>query len=745
MSTKKPSEAESKEIIETAMERFRLSQEAFSEFRKNAREDLKFCSDDQWEMLARQARESSGRPCVQIDHIGSTVRQVVNESRQNRPAIEIDPTGGGADIDTAAVFSGLIRHIEYDSSADTVYDTAEEYAVKAGLGFFRLIPDYEGEKSFDQKLLIKAVADPATVFMDPHHMEPDGSDQEWAFIIDDQAKEDFKREYPKSKMAKANHSSDGGWGDETMVAGWVSKDTVRVAEYFYRDYTAKTLYKLHNNITEQDTVELSTPQIEAGIKDGTLEVLAERETEVCNVKWCKITGNEILEMTDWPSMYIPLFPVKGEEFWVDGDRFMCGMVRRLRDPQRMLNYLRSAQIEAVDLAPKAPFIGAAGQFDTFEQDWRDANRKNLAYLEYNPKDVDGNPAAAPVRSSVEPAIQAIMATGSTAIDDIKAISGVYDDSLGKVGNAESGVAIKSRQQQTSNANFHFYDNLCRAVKHLGRVLVDVVPIFYDTERTIRIIKPNGDQEIKAINQISQNGKMLDFSIGKYDVVVKTGASYLTRREALVATGTSLMSAYPAAGPLIADLVVAAGDGEGAQEMAARLRTQVPPEVLAATGENDGGGGDPKQQIQGLTQQLQASQQKEQQQEQFGQELMKQLKDAHEEIKLMQLAQKTDHYKADLDYDIQAKKLALQEATTELEFLTEERKAKLEEEALEIQRQTLGMKAIGQMAQMNDVMHDKTIATIAAVKPLPEIAPKPDGHVSDAQIGGKLGREPGMSM
>jgi len=722
------------ELIKTAHQRFALAQEARQAFVAQAQEDLEFCAEDQWDPLARQARESSGRPCMQVDRINPSIRQIVNESRQNRPAIDVKPTGSGASEEVAKVFGGLIRHIEYDSGADIAYDVAEEYAVKTGLGYYRLMTDYEDALTFNQRLVIRPVYDPLTVYTDPFHKEADGSDMEWGFIAVDVPTDIFEYDYKDSALVK--QARDGGWSSVTSEPGWVTANSIRVAEYFFKEYKSKKLYHLQNNLTGQKTVEVTSVAIEKGLKDGTLSKLAERTTDICSVRWVKMAGDEVLEETEWPSRFIPIFPVKGEEFWVNGKRFVCGAVRRARDAQRALNYLRSAQIEAVDLAPKAPFIGAAGQFDTFENDWRDANRKNLAYLEYNPVDVAGNQVSAPARSSVEPAIQAIIATGNTASDDLKAIFGIYDASLGNQGNETSGVAILARKEQSSNSNFHYYDNLVRSIKHLGRVLVEVIPKFYDAERTIRIVKPNGDQELKVINDLMQE-KPIDFGVGKYDVVVKTGPTYQTKRQQMVEQGTALIQAYPNAGPLIADLLVSASDFEGSQEIAARLRSQVPAEVLQATGEDDGA--DPKQKAQALQQALSQANKNLQALNAHAAEVEKALKLKEEELNLTKLEHKTDLTKAEMDYNLKAQDLALQEAIAELEWTTKQQAFDLQKQQLELQAAQAASKVITEQhrAETERLKHsaEMSIATISAVKPLPEVQV---GSDADPDLGGKFG-------
>ena len=698
-----------KKIIEEALERFKQAEEAENEFRQQFLEDLDFVSNEQWDPLAKQQRTSSSRPCFTIDHINPALRQIVNEERQNRPSIQVDPTGGGATIDVANVLAGMIRHIEQDSSADAAYDSAGWYAAAGGIGYLRVAAEYCAEDSFDQKLSILGVADPMTVFFDPNSVQPDGSDAEWAFIIDTMTKEEFEHKYPESKMLE-DMKQGRGWQDySTNSPEWLDKDSIRIAEYFYKDYVRKTLYKVLDNLTGEvtDTTvrppeSLLTPAADSVAR---LMILKERPTFEVEVKWCLLTSEEVLKSSTFEGKHIPVVPVYGERYFVDGKLFRCGAVYRAKDAQKAINFTTSLQIEIIDLNAKAPYIGAVGQFDSMEKQWGSANRMNYAFLEYNAMDVNGTPVGPPQRNAVEAPIQAVAATKGSAVEDIRSIFGVTDLAQQAQQSEISGVAILARKQQQSVSNYHYYDNLVRSVKQIGKILVDTIPAYYDTPRMVRIIKPNDQQELVAINQMHK-GKMLDLSVGKYDIVVQTGPSYATRRQEMVESGISLIEAYPQAAPLIADLLADQMDFEGAKQMAKRLRAAVPPEILQAT--EEGSEQDAEALVPKLQSQVQQANQNLQALNAHCGNVEQELKIAQEENKLLKLKNDAAVRKGDQDYDIELKKINLAEQQTELEFLAKTEEIVIQKKQLEIEQSKLAISGVKAASDIDDRMFNKHV-------------------------------------
>lgn len=539
--------------------------------RLKALDDLRYRAGDQWpEEIVRQRRMES-RPCLTINRLPQFVRQITNDQRQNRPAIKVSPVDDYADKEKAKILQGIIRHIEVSSQAATAYDKAFAGAVTKGFGYMRLVTDYADESSFDLELKIEPIYDDFSVYIDPYAKKPDGSDMQWAFVAETISKENYEHLYGESKLASMDWRGLGHHYQD-----WISKDSCLVVEYFWKEYKKRTLCK----VLFDDQIEI---MFKEDLPQGFEGIIEQREVEECVVHWDKLNGVETLESTIWPGKDIPIIPVYGEEIFVDGERIFEGIIRHAKDPQKMYNYWATAETEMIALAPKAPYIAPAGTFKGFERNWREANNKTFAYLEYNPKTLaNGSPAPAPQRNFAEPPVQAITNARMLANEDIKGATGIYDPSLGNRSNETSGIAIQRRAAQSETSNFHFIDNLSRSLTHLGRMLVDIIPKIYDGPRVLRIIGEEGDEKIVRINQVFEEmgqQKQYDLSVGKYDVTVETGPAVHTKRQEAVNSMLEMVRANPQTFQLIGDLLVKNMDWPGSEEFAERLRKTLPPEII----------------------------------------------------------------------------------------------------------------------------------------------------------------------
>src|SRR5215472_5892171 len=372
------------------MSRFQAAEDAEAGWRAQSLDDFKFASGDQWDYAIQQQRDRDMRPCLTMNRLRQFRRMVTNEQRQQRPSIQVNPVGNGADVGTAEVFQGIIRHIETISNADIAYDTAFEHMVTGGFGFWRLITDYSNDDSEDLEIYIKRIKNPFSVYFDPRADEPDYSDALYCFIVTDLPVELYKEEYPNSELASLTEFTT--IGDATP--NWILKDTIRVAEYFY--------------------VEL----IKEKRKDR-----GDRDFVKRKVHWAKINGIEILKKGDVPGNWIPVIPVLGDDQIIDGRRNLVGLIRDAKDPQRMYNYQISAAAETIALAPKSPTVIAEGQIEGHETEWEQSNRRNFATLTYKAISVAGQPVPPPQRNAAEPPIMAMATMIRQADNDLKATTG----------------------------------------------------------------------------------------------------------------------------------------------------------------------------------------------------------------------------------------------------------------------------------------------------------------------------------
>jgi hypothetical protein len=577
-----------KDILEQAKDDFKRSHDAESEQRKVSQEDLEFAVlGKQWPEDVENQRKTEGRPCLTINRLPAFLKQVTNDSRLNRPSIHVKPTGSGASQETAKILNDLIRNIWMTSQGDVCSDTALDFAAAMGFGYMRVLVDYSCNDSFDQDIILDRVSNPFSIYGDPDSTSAVSDDWNRAFETEWYSEAKFKAKFGKDTATIS------GFESEEKDELWYEGKRVRVAKYWTRSEVDTELVKLSDGkIMQADEVE----KIKDILAVQGIGIAGTRATKTYKVKQRIITAKEVLEETDWLGKYIPLIPMYGEEWNINGKRHFISLVRRAKDPQRMFNYWRTASTELVALAPKAPYVGAVGAFATDSGKWATANTKSHAYVEYDP--VPGEPP--PQRQAFAGVPAGALQEALNASDDMKSIMGIFDASLGAKSNETSGKAIIARQREGDTSTFNFMDNRNRCVEHVGRIIVDLIPQVYSVPRIMRAIKEDGTTYDVPVNQpvvaqpaqkpdmppqyepvpekIEGMTQIFDLTAGKYDVVVDAGPSFTTRREETAEQMMEFIRVFPQSAPLIGDLLAKNLDWPGAEQVAERLRAMLPPQA-----------------------------------------------------------------------------------------------------------------------------------------------------------------------
>jgi hypothetical protein len=596
-----PEQTRQNEILQRAKARFRKAMEADDNDRQEALLDLRFYVGQQWDDGVKNERFNAGRPMLTIDRIRPIVMMVANEFRQQRPAVQVNPVGSGADIKVAEIEEGIVRHIETASEAEVAYDFADEMMIVTGRGSFRFITEYvddldeNGYPSFNQEIRVKKILNPFSVYWDPSAVEPDKSDALYCFITEDIDRDEFQALYPKASLTSM--SSFRATGDEQV---WFPEgNKIRLAEYFeVKNDSREAHLMMDGTVRWADEVGPDEP------------IKTTRTVSGRTIQWQKLSGVEILEEAKIPGDQIPVVTMLGHEYVVQDKRISMGLVRTMRDAQRMYNIARSGAVECVLLAPRAPWVVWEGQTENHEMEWKWANIRNMPYLTVRPvAGPDGSLLPPPTRNTWEAPIMSMTQLMAQADNDIKATSGIYDASLGnKNDNDRSGKAIEALQQQGSTATFSYSDNAARAIRQAGRIMVGMIPEVYDAPRIVRIMKPDGTAQMMPVNQHFQLvpgkdgtfehklleaelpgvSKIFDLRTGKYDVTVQMGASFQTKRQEAFNLLIDLAKAFPQIMQVAGDIITANWDAPFAQELSERLKALLPPAIQQLEQQKAGG-------------------------------------------------------------------------------------------------------------------------------------------------------------
>lgn len=600
----------SQDKLQAYRERFQEYSDYYSEERRRMVEDLNFSNPadpKQWEDAVRNARSLSNRPTLTFDHTNQYINQVVNDARQNKPGIQVLPVDSGADPQTAEVYEGMIRQIEYASRAGIANDTSIDHAARCGKGWIRVVTEVTNPALNEQTLLIKAVHDPLSVNISPESVEPDGADATDGFVETVMSKAAFEKKYGAVK----SHQS---WDNKTD--GWMTERTVRVCEY-YKLRTDKA-NRLDVILPDRQILTLTEKEYwEFAQQNGYQpQVIAQYMVEDRSFDWCLMSGSDILEETQVLSKWLPIVPVYGNVLWVDGKRYVCGLTRQLMDGQRAKNYERSAQIEMIALQPKSPFIIPFESVENFEGEWAAANTSSKAYLPYNALDSEGKPLPAPTRLAPPQIPAAFLQSAQMASDDMQAAIGMYKSNLGAPSNAVSGRAKMQDQREGDTATYHYVDNQARAIEQVGRILVNMIPKYIDTKRAVRILGVDGKAKTVMVDPEGQSNPqaktpLFNLSHGTYDVRVKAGPAYATMRQEASQALTDIVSRSPELMSVLGPSWARLQDWPDAEKIAKLLTAMAPPQIQAI--ENDDSNIPPeaqgivaslKSQIEQLNQQLQ---------------------------------------------------------------------------------------------------------------------------------------------
>lgn len=559
------------DFLREARNRFEEAQTAERGNREKMVESLRFYlgGNGQWPDQAVADRTREKKPIITINRMPGFVNRILGEIRRNKPSIKISPVDSGTDPGKAKIIEGIIRHIQSRSNASQAYKTAAFFQVVCGYGVLKVKTEYAHDDTFDQNIVIARVKNPFTVYLDPNAEQITKSDMEWAFESETIKKEVFKKKYPNASTAEFDQ---GFHGDE--LSNWYSQDNVRIASYWCRKKEEKEIVLLENGVV----LEINEENADA-IKNSF--IVKQRKVLCHRVYNYKISGNDILEgAKEFPSRYIPLVPVYGEEINLEGETHYKGLVHDLKDPQRLYNYWRTTGVETLALQPKTPYKLTQKQIKGYEHMWQAANSASLPFILYNS---DPDAPGAPQREQPAQTNIAFFQEAQICDGDMKAISGIYDASLGNKSNETSGVAIANRDKQSETTNFHFGDNLTTAIEQIGHVIVDMIPRVFDSERAVRILGDEDEEQTILIN----SGEMDSLAVGKYDINVIVGPSYASERAEAAENMISLLQAMPIVGEAAADVVVGSMDWPGADKIAERIRMVLPAAQMAAQQEQMG--------------------------------------------------------------------------------------------------------------------------------------------------------------
>ena len=349
---------------------------------------------------------------------------------------------------------------------------------------------------------------------------------------------------------------------------------------------------------------LAGAKVGAGLKHLGPEpiIVKRRDTEITVIRHWIVTAAEILkgglEGDKVAGKYIPIVLVRGPEINVEGKTYISSLTRHAKDAQKLNNYWQTAAAETIALAPKAPWVATPKQIEGHELSYAAANIENNPVLLYNHDPLVPGP---PQRNPPAQPPVAIFEQIRRAEENIKSVIGLFSADVGAAGSEQTGAAIRARQRPGDIGTYEFTKILYGAVEFTGRIINDMFPEIYDSQRDVRVRHIDESESFVPINttvgdaldQVEKNperykgldldtlrtlyakngkdAKYNDMTVGRYNVRANAGPSYATQRVESANHLLELVRAMPQQMAMAADLIVGNLDFKDADELASRLR------------------------------------------------------------------------------------------------------------------------------------------------------------------------------
>tara|TARA_B110000238_G_scaffold138611_1_gene149445 strand:- start:26572 stop:28809 length:2238 start_codon:yes stop_codon:yes gene_type:complete len=548
------------------------SQEADQDLRDNGREAALFVDkrDGQWEPYWYNNAKESKSPRYSFDMVNPIIDQVCSEIDQASFDVSVSPAGGNSTKNIANTYSGIVRNIESMSDSSEVYNHAARTMVTTGFGAWRVVHKYVSQDSFDQDLFIEPIGNALDrVWFDPAAEKQDKSDSRYCFVLHAVGRQEYDRRFPEGSGQSVDEGRDG-------EAYYDKAEVVVIGELLYCEEEERELVMMSNGMVHEadDDFKKIADELKA---IGVTEVRRRKRVK-------KSVCSRLFDASDWLEEkketvfnMIPVIPIFANYKIFENKTIFWGLVEKLMDSQRVLNYSVSREVAETSLAPRSKYWMTMGQAAGHEDSLQTLNTNHDPVQFFN---VDPEFPQVPQQQGGAQINPALRTMSESMRGMITYASGMFSSNMGDNPQNQSGVAINALQNKGDNSTIKYFKALEYGIRATGRVLVSAIPEIYDSARTVRLLKEDNTYDVADINQKvidQQTGDVVivnDLSVGNYDVQVKAGASFKNRQQETIETIIEIAKVDPTilqiAGDVLLDNVATAS----AQQISDRKRAQM---------------------------------------------------------------------------------------------------------------------------------------------------------------------------
>lgn len=491
------------------------------------------------------------KPQLEFNVLEAYISRLLGEFSKQEPSIMVSAEDENrADPLTISVVEQHLRHVLFDSkNHHTKYEVYKDL-LSGGFSVFKVWTDYADKMSFNQVINFDRAYDPTLCGFDQLARYSHKGDGRYCFELFPMEKERFQEEYPDVDITKVSFRKDFAGFNWSYLND--SSEILIVGDFYEKKVKNTKIVRLSNG--EVKTLKEYEAMAEAWNDFSAMPAVVgkPRTTEIETICRYRVIENKVLEYRETDFTFLPLVFADGNSIMIRTNK--NGNVHQVTRPyvyhaksaQRLKNYAGIALANEIENMVQHKFIikkEALPKEEEFLQAIKDVQKpSNIvvnAFYEENP-DIQ---IPEPIREIGRvPAPPEVMQGFTTTDSLIQNILGSYDASLGINDNQLSGIAVVEAATQSNAAAMPYVVGFMQSLQRVAEIIIDLIPKYYTTPRTIPIQDPEGNKHYVKIN--SKDGVPMFYDTNALNVKVEAGVNFQVQKSRALQQIIGLMQASP---------------------------------------------------------------------------------------------------------------------------------------------------------------------------------------------------------
>lgn len=539
---------ELKKYVEESYQYFKSNYDRYHEF-------IKFVFECSITPEDESVLNDLGKPVLEFNILESFVSRLRGEFAKQQPSLTVRAADGvplnllnGEFNKTIDVIEAHLRAIFFDANNDKLEYNIYSDLLAGGFSVMQVYTDYVNEMSFEQNIYVDRVFDPTLCGFDPLARESHKGDGRYCYQVYPKTKADFKREFPKvdlDTMSFTKNIQGFGWSYRSET-----EEIVLVCDFYEKKRKKETIVKLTNgqSLPKKSYNKLLKEWEAQGILEQPPQILNERKTTIETIVRYRFCENELLDYVETNYKHLPLVFVDGNSVMITQGDSQHQMTRpyvyHAKGIQRLKNFAGQSLANELENLVQHKFIVAKESIPVdYLEAYNDVQKMSTLvyhhFLDADAPEVTLPPPREVQRTPIPPELSN---TFRMSDEMTQVILGSYDTNVGVNSQEISGAAIAMGAIQSNNASVPYIVGYIKGLNRVAQIIVDLIPKYYRTPRSLPILLPSGKRSYEVINK--KGSIYMNYDPNSLQVKVETGVNFAMQKELALKTIISLMQASP---------------------------------------------------------------------------------------------------------------------------------------------------------------------------------------------------------